>query len=117
MQNTSHNLCIIAIFFKTTLKLVTKMQTRSSTLMQLEKLKLENQTLKKEKNIIEKCLCAIRKEKKELENNSEVIKKLRSVERERNFLDRIVCAYGGELQRIESEIKNCDVCKHHITPI
>ena len=88
-----------------------------NALLELEKMKVENENLKKEKDIIEKWLIAARKEKKSLENKSEVVKKLRSAEREVNYLDRLVCAQGGELTRINTEIENCNVCKQHMTPM
>ena len=90
------------------------MQTRSSTLKQLENLKHENETLRKEKNNFEKWFVVIRKEKKELENKSILIKKLKDIERETNYLDHLVVALSGELQRLQSEIENCNICKHHI---
>ena len=88
-----------------------------NALLELEKMKVENENLKKEKDIIKKSLCLARKEKKELENKSEVVKRLRCFEMEVNYLDRLVCAQGGELTRINTEIENCNVCKQHMTPM
>ena len=93
------------------------MKTRSSTLQELENLKQENETLRKEKNNIEKGFVVLRREKKELEDKSMLIKKLRDIEREVIFLDRLMCAYAGELQRLQSEIENCNICKRYITPM
>ena len=39
------------------------------------------------------------------------------MERETNYLDQLVMALGGELQRLQSEIENCNICKNHITQI
>ena len=93
------------------------MQTRSSTFKQLENLKHENENLRKEKNNLGKWIDVITKEKKDLENKSILIKKLKDMERETNYLDQLVMALGGELQRLQSEIENCNICKNHITQI
>ena len=90
------------------------MRTRSSTLKQLENLKHENETLRKDINNLGKWIDVITKEKKELENKSILIKKLKDIERETNYLDHLVVALSGELQRLQSEIENCNICKHHI---
>ena len=93
------------------------MQTRSSTFKQLENLKRENENLRKEKNNLGKWIDVIRKEKKDLENKSILIKKLKDMERETNYLDQLVMALGGELQRLQKEIEKCNICKNHITQI
>ena len=93
------------------------MQTRSSTFKQLENLKQENETLRKEKNNLGKWIDVITKEKKDLENRSILIKKLKDMERETNYLDQLVMALGGELQRLQKEIEKCNICKNHITQI
>ena len=93
------------------------MQTRSHTLELLENYKHENETLRKDINNLGKWIDVIRKEKKDLENKSIVIKKIKDTERETNYLDQLVMALGGELQRLQSEIENCNICKHHITQI
>ena len=90
------------------------MQTRSSTLELLENYKHENETLRKDINNLGKWIDVIRKEKKDLENKSILIKKLKDMERETNYLDQLVMALSGELQRLQSEIENCNICKHHI---
>ena len=91
------------------------MQTRSSTFKLLENYKHENETLRKDINNCGKWIDVITKEKKELENKSILIKKLKDMERETNYLDQLVMALGGELQRLQKEIENCDICKNHIT--
>ena len=93
------------------------MQTRSSTFKQLENLKHENETLRKDINNLGKWIDVITKEKKELENKSILIKKLKDMERETNYLDQLVMALGGELQRLQKEIEKCNICKNHITQI
>ena len=93
------------------------MQTTPSTLELLENYKHENETLRKDINNLGKWIDVIRKEKKDLENKSIVIKKIKDTERETNYLDQLVMALGGELQRLQSEIENCNICKHHITQI
>ena len=93
------------------------MQTRSSTFKLLENYKHENETLRKDINNLGKWIDVITKEKKDLENKSILIKKLKDMERETNYLDQLVMALGGELQRLQSEIENCNICKHHITQI
>ena len=93
------------------------MQTRSSTLELLENYKLENETLRKDINNLGKWIDVIRKEKKDLENKSIVIKKIKDMERETNYLDQLVTTLGGELQRLEKEIEKCNICKNHITQI
>ena len=55
--------------------------------------------------------------KKDLENKSILIKKLKDMERETNYLDQLVMALGGELQRLQKEIEKCNICKNHITQI
>ena len=93
------------------------MQTRSSTFKQLENLKHENETLRKDINNLGKLIDVIRKEKKDLENKSILIKILKDMERETNCLDQVVMALGGELQRLQKEIEKCNICKNHITQI
>ena len=93
------------------------MQTRSSTFKLLENYKHENESLRKDINNLGKWIDVITKEKKDLENKSILIKKLKDMERETNYLDQLVMALGGELQRLQSEIENCNICKHHITQI
>ena len=93
------------------------MQTRSHTLELLENYKHENETLRKEINNLGKLIDVIRKEKKDLENKSILIKILKDMEREANYLDQLVTALGGELQRLEKEIEKCNICKNHITQI
>ena len=93
------------------------MQTRSSTLELLENYKHENETLRKDINNLGKWIDVITKEKKDLENKSILIKKLKDIERETNYLDHLVVALSGELQRLQSEIENCNICKHHIAQI
>ena len=93
------------------------MQTRSSTFKQLENLKRENENLRKEKNNLGKWIDVITKEKKDLENKSILIKKLKDMERETNYLDQLVTTLRGELQRLEKEIEKCNICKNHITQI
>ena len=93
------------------------MQTRSRTLELLENYKHENETLRKDINNLGKWIDVIRKEKKDLENKSIVIKKIKDMERETNYLDQLVTALGGELQRLEKEIEKCNICKNHITQI
>ena len=93
------------------------MQTRSSTLELLENYKHENETLRKDINNLGKWIDVIRKEKKDLENKSIVIKKIKDMERETNYLDQLVTTLGGELQRLEKEIEKCNICKNHITQI
>ena len=63
------------------------MQTRSHTLELLENYKRENETLRKDINNLGKWIDVIRKEKKDLENKSIVIKKIKDMERETNYLD------------------------------
>ena len=93
------------------------MQTRSRTLELLENYKHENETLRKEINNLGKLIDVIRKEKKDLENKSILIKILKDMERETNYLDQLVMALGGELQRLQKEIEKCNICKNHITQI
>ena len=93
------------------------MQTRSRTLELLENYKHENETLRKDINNLGKWIDVIRKEKKDLENKSIVIKKIKDTERETNYLDQLVMALGGELQRLQKEIEKCNICKNHITQI
>ena len=93
------------------------MQTRSCTLELLENYKHENETLRKDINNLGKWIDVIRKEKKDLENKSIVIKKIKDMERETNYLDQLVTTLGGELQRLEKEIEECNICKNHITQI
>ena len=93
------------------------MQTRSRTLELLENYKHENETLRKDINNLGKWIDVIRKEKKDLENKSIVIKKIKDVERETNYLDQLVTTLRGELQRLEKEIEKCNICKNHITQI
>ena len=93
------------------------MQTRSSTFKLLENYKHENETLRKDINNLGKWIDVITKEKKDLENKSILIKKLKDMERETNYLDQLVMALGGELQRLQSEIENCNICKNLITQI
>ena len=93
------------------------MQTTPSALELLENYKHENETLRKEINNLGKLIDVIRKEKKDLENKSILIKKLKDMERETNYLDQLVTTLGGELQRLEKEIENCNICKNHITQI
>ena len=93
------------------------MQTRSHTLELLENYKHENETLRKEINNLGKLIDVIRKEKKDLENKSIVIKKIKDMERETNYLDQLVTTLRGELQRLEKEIEKCNICKNHITQI
>ena len=93
------------------------MQTRSSTLELLENYKRENETLRKDINNLGKWIDVIRKEKKDLENKSIVIKKIKDMERETNYLDQLVTTLRGELQRLEKEIEKCNICKNHITQI
>ena len=93
------------------------MQTRSHTLELLENYKHENETLRKEINNLGKLIDVIRKEKKDLENKSILIKKIKDIERETNYLDQLVMALGGELQRLQKEIEKCNICKNHITQI
>ena len=93
------------------------MQTRSSTLEFLENYKHENETLRKDINNLGKWIDVIRKEKKDLENKSIVIKKIKDMERETNYLDQLVTTLRGELQRLEKEIEKCNICKNHITQI
>ena len=93
------------------------MQTRSSTLELLENYKHENETLRKDINNLGKWIDVIRKEKKDLENKSIVIKKIKDMERETNYLDQLVTTLRGELQRLEKEIEKCNICKNHITQI
>ena len=93
------------------------MQTRSRTLELLENYKHENETLRKDINNLGKWIDVIRKEKKDLENKSIVIKKIKDMERETNYLDQLVTTLGGELQRLEKEIEKCNICKNHITQI
>ena len=91
------------------------MQTRSSTFKLLENYKHE--TLRKDINNLGKWIDVIRKEKKDLENKSIVIKKIKDMERETNYLDQLVTTLRGELQRLEKEIEKCNICKNHITQI
>ena len=93
------------------------MQTRSSTLELLESYKRNNEILWKDICYLGKQIDVIRKEKKDLENKSILIKKLKDMERETNYLDQLVMALGGELQRLEKEIEKCNICKNHITQI
>ena len=93
------------------------MQTRSRTLELLENYKRENETLWKDINNLGKRIDVIRKEKKDLENKSILIKILKDMERETNYLDQLVMALGGELQRLQKEIEKCNICKNHITQI
>ena len=93
------------------------MQTTSSTLELLENYKRENETLRKDINNLGKWIDVIRKEKKDLENKSIVIKKIKDMERETNYLDQLVTTLRGELQRLEKEIEKCNICKNHITQI
>ena len=93
------------------------MQTRSRTLELLENYKHENETLRKDINNLGKWIDVIRKEKKDLENKSILIKKLKDMERETNYLDQLVTTLRGELQRLEKEIEKCNICKNHITQI
>ena len=93
------------------------MQTRSRTLELLENYKHENETLRKDINNLGKRIDVIRKEKKDLENKSIVIKKIKDMERETNYLDQLVTTLRGELQRLEKEIEKCNICKNHITQI
>ena len=93
------------------------MQTRSRTLELLENYKHENETLRKDINNLGKLIDVIRKEKKDLENKSIVIKKIKDMERETNYLDQLVTTLRGELQRLEKEIEKCNICKNHITQI
>ena len=93
------------------------MQTRSSTFKLLENYKHENETLRKDINNLGKWIDVIRKEKKDLENKSIVIKKIKDMERETNYLDQLVTTLGGELQRLQKEIEKCNICKNHITQI
>ena len=93
------------------------MQTTSSTLELLENYKHENETLRKDINNLGKWIDVIRKEKKDLENKSIVIKKIKDMERETNYLDQLVTTLRGELQRLEKEIEKCNICKNHITQI
>ena len=93
------------------------MQTRSSTFKLLENYKHENETLRKDINNLGKWIDVIRKEKKDLENKSIVIKKIKDMERETNYLDQLVTTLRGELQRLEKEIEKCNICKNHITQI
>ena len=93
------------------------MQTRSHTLELLENYKHENETLRKDINNLGKWIDVIRKEKKDLENKSIIIKKIKDMERETNYLDQLVTTLGGELQRLEKEIEKCNICKNHITQI
>ena len=93
------------------------MQTRSRTLELLENYKHENETLRKDINNLGKWIDVIRKEKKDLENKSIVIKKIKDMERETNYLDQLVTTLRGELQRLEKEIEKCNICKNHITQI
>ena len=93
------------------------MQTRSSTFKLLENYKHENETLRKDINNLGKWIDVIRKEKKDLENKSIVIKKIKDTERETNYLDQLVTTLRGELQRLEKEIEKCNICKNHITQI
>ena len=93
------------------------MQTRSHTLELLENYKRENETLWKDIKYLGKWIDVIRKEKKDLENKSILIKKLKDMERETNYLDQLVMALGGELQRLQKEIEKCNICKNHITQI
>ena len=93
------------------------MQTRSRTLELLENYKRENETLRKDINNLGKWIDVIRKEKKDLENKSIVIKKIKDMERETNYLDQLVTTLRGELQRLEKEIEKCNICKNHITQI
>ena len=93
------------------------MQTRSRTLELLENYKHENETLRKDINNLGKWIDVIRKEKKDLENKSILIKKIKDMERETNYLDQLVTTLRGELQRLEKEIEKCNICKNHITQI
>ena len=93
------------------------MQTTSSTLELLENYKHENETLRRDINNLGKWIDVIRKEKKDLENKSIIIKKIKDMERETNYLDQLVTTLGGELQRLEKEIEKCNICKNHITQI
>ena len=93
------------------------MQTTPSTLELLENYKHENETLRKDINNLGKWIDVIRKEKKDLENKSIVIKKIKDMERETNYLDQLVTTLRGELQRLEKEIEKCNICKNHITQI
>ena len=93
------------------------MQTTPSALELLENYKHENETLRKEINNLGKLIDVIRKEKKDLENKSIVIKKIKDMERETNYLDQLVTTLRGELQRLEKEIEKCNICKNHITQI
>ena len=93
------------------------MQTRSSTLELLESYKRNNEILWKDICYLGKQIDVIRKEKKDLENKSIVIKKIKDMERETNYLDQLVTTLRGELQRLEKEIEKCNICKNHITQI
>ena len=93
------------------------MQTTPSALELLENYKHENETLRKEINNLGKLIDVIRKEKKDLENKSILIKILKDMERETNCLDQVVMSLGGELQRLQKEIEKCNICKNHITQI
>ena len=93
------------------------MQTRSSTLELLESYKRNNEILWKDMCYLGKQIDVIRKEKKDLENKSIVIKKIKDMERETNYLDQLVTTLRGELQRLEKEIEKCNICKNHITQI
>ena len=93
------------------------MQTTPSALELLENYKHENETLRKDINNLGKWIDVIRKEKKDLENKSIVIKKIKDMERETNYLDQLVTTLRGELQRLEKEIEKCNICKNHITQI
>ena len=83
----------------------------------MENCKHENETLRKDINNLGKWIDVIRKEKKDLENKSIVIKKIKDMERETNYLDQLVTTLRGELQRLEKEIEKCNICKNHITQI
>ena len=93
------------------------MQTRSSTLELLENYKRNNEILWKDICYLGKQIDVIRKEKKDLENKSILIKILKDMERETNCLDQVVMSLGGELQRLQKEIEKCNICKNHITQI
>ena len=93
------------------------MQTRSSTLELLESYKRNNEILWKDMCYLGKQIDVIRKEKKDLENKSILIKILKDMERESNCLDQVVMSLGGELQRLQKEIEKCNICKNHITQI
>ena len=93
------------------------MQTRSSTLELLESYKRNNEILWKDMCYLGKQIDVIRKEKKDLENKSILIKILKDMERETNCLDQVVMSLGGELQRLQKEIEKCNICKNHITQI